>query len=114
MPSDVRMEPAVVRFTKKAPAKIAGQKRSPKRSRVTMAIPVGGQKGLALGCTVAKRKLSFAARIYVAQAATPIRSCFRESERHNLRLRSIRVREVDPGTGFRTSLTGNNRAHAPL
>src|SRR5690348_15896831 len=72
-----------------------------------MAMPVGGQKGLALGCTVARRRLSFAARIYVAHAATPIRSCFNNGERQSLR--SIRVREGrPPGTGFGAYLPGSN------
>src|SRR5262249_8517347 len=38
-----------------------------------MAIPVGGQIGVALGCTDARRRLSFAATIYAAHIAMPVR-----------------------------------------
>ena len=62
-----------------------------------MAIPVGGQKGLALGCTVARRRLSFAAKTYVVPAARPTSSGFSKSERHTLDFLSISVRELDPG-----------------
>ena len=48
MPSDVTTEPAVVTLTKKAPTRIAGQTREPKRSAAAIAIPVGGQTALAL------------------------------------------------------------------
>src|SRR5205807_7983273 len=93
MPKDVSAEPAVVKLTRNAAAKIAGQNRTPNRSSVTMAIPVGGQKGLALGCTVARRRLSFAAKTYVVPAARPTSNCFSRCERHTLDFLSIRAGE---------------------
>jgi hypothetical protein len=48
MPKDVKAEPAVVRFARKAPAKTPGQTRRPKARKAASAIPVGGQTGVAL------------------------------------------------------------------
>src|SRR5215472_14380551 len=64
-----------------------------------MAMPVGGQKGLALGCTEARRRLSFAARTYVAKAAKPTSNGFRNCQRHTLDFVSIKAREVDSSDG---------------
>jgi hypothetical protein len=50
-----------------------------------MAMPVGGQTGDALGCTEASRRLSFPARMYVAQKANPIRICLMIWDRKMLR-----------------------------
>src|SRR5215472_9535265 len=49
MPKEVRTVPNVVTLTRKAPRKMEGQKRTPKVKSVAMAIPVGGQNGVALG-----------------------------------------------------------------
>src|SRR6202035_634320 len=42
MPSDVKLFPTVVRFTKNAPTKIAGHTRNPRTSNAASAIPAGG------------------------------------------------------------------------
>jgi hypothetical protein len=63
IPREVSAEPAVVRFTRKAPAKMAGQKPDPKVSSAVIAMPVGGHTGDALGCTEARRRLNFPARM---------------------------------------------------
>src|SRR6266852_5472645 len=49
IPRDVTTEPAVVRLTTKAPTRIAGQKRDPRAKSAAIAMPVGGQTGVALG-----------------------------------------------------------------
>src|SRR5712664_2656110 len=61
MPIDVSTEPAVVRLTRRAPAKMDGQKRRPMATNVAIAIPVGGHTGVALGWTEARRRLHFPA-----------------------------------------------------
>src|SRR5438309_7690867 len=61
MPIEDRTDPAVVRLTRKAPAKIGGQKRRPSATSVAIAIPVGGHTGVALGWTEARRRLNFPA-----------------------------------------------------
>ena len=48
MPSDVKMFPSVVRFTKNAPTKSAGHTRNPRTSNAASAIPAGGHTGDAL------------------------------------------------------------------
>src|SRR5947209_6889614 len=48
IPSDVKIFPAVVRLTRNAPTKIAGQTRYPRTSNAASAIPAGGQTGDAL------------------------------------------------------------------
>ena len=53
MPSDESTDPAVVRLTAKAPAKIAGQMPRPSSSTAASAMPVGGQTGVAFACTMA-------------------------------------------------------------
>ena len=75
-----------------------------------MPMPVGGQKGLALGCTVARRRLSFAASMYVAQAARPMRTCLAKCGCHALSFSSIRAREVAPGTGFYAARSETSRS----
>src|SRR5262249_48899552 len=50
-PSDVATEPWVVRLTRNAPAKIAGQTRGPARRTAASAMPVGGHTGVALAWT---------------------------------------------------------------
>src|SRR6266851_2935007 len=73
MPIEVRTEPAVLRLTRKAPAKMDGQKRIPRATSVAIAIPVGGHTGVALGWTEARRRLNFPATMYAAQTPNPIR-----------------------------------------
>jgi hypothetical protein len=48
MPAEVNAVPAVVRFTRKAPARIAGQTRRPSSRKALSAMPVGGHTGVAL------------------------------------------------------------------
>ena len=43
IPREHGTEPELVALTRNAPAKIAGQTRMPKRSRLPKAIPLGGQ-----------------------------------------------------------------------
>jgi hypothetical protein len=56
MATDVVMSPAVVRFTRKAPTKIAGHARYPSKSIAASAIPAGGHTGDALACNDARFK----------------------------------------------------------
>jgi hypothetical protein len=49
MSKEVFAVPAVVRFTRKAPAKMNGQTPYPIRSNAASAIPVGGHSSVALG-----------------------------------------------------------------
>jgi hypothetical protein len=49
IPRDVPTDPAVVRLTRKAPMKIAGQIQEPRSNNAANAIPVGGHTGVALG-----------------------------------------------------------------
>src|SRR2546428_8461057 len=69
MPIEVRTEPAVVRLTRKAPAKMDGQKRRQSATNVAIAITVGGHTGVALGWTEARRRLNFPATMKTAQTA---------------------------------------------
>src|SRR6266567_5897020 len=48
MPRDTGKDPWVVRLTKKAPKKTAGQRRRPRHRSTAKASPVGGQTGEAL------------------------------------------------------------------
>ena len=61
MPIEVASDPAVVRLTKKAPTKTAGQTRTPSSRNAARAIPVGGQTVVALTCTNASRRPSLPA-----------------------------------------------------
>jgi hypothetical protein len=61
IPSEVATDPAVVTLTRKAPARTAGHTRAPKSSAAAIAIPVGGQTGLALAWTMPKRRPNFPA-----------------------------------------------------
>src|SRR5439155_4434376 len=76
IPSDDRTEPAVVTLTRKAPAKITGQMPRPSSSRAASAMPVGGQTGVALACTMAKARPSLAATTYTTPtpSVTPSRA----------------------------------------
>ena len=70
IPSEVATDPAVVRFTKKAPTTIAGQTSYPASSRVASAMPVGAHTGVALGLEKASCSPSFPATKYAAAMAT--------------------------------------------
>jgi hypothetical protein len=48
MPKEVKAEPAVVMFTRKALARTPGQTRRPKTRKAASAMPVGGHTGVAL------------------------------------------------------------------
>jgi len=61
-PSEVATEPAVVRLTRKAPARIAGHTRRPSTKNAAMAIPVGGQTAVALTWTNARRRPALPAK----------------------------------------------------
>src|SRR6202011_1215392 len=54
MPREVKIFPAVVRLTTKAPTKIAGQTRNPRTSNAASAMPAGGQTGDALALRKAR------------------------------------------------------------
>jgi hypothetical protein len=56
MATDVAMSPAVVRFTRNAPTKIAGHARYPSKSIAVSPIPAGGHTGDALACNDARLK----------------------------------------------------------
>jgi hypothetical protein len=56
MAIDVGISPAVVRFTRNAPTKIAGHPRYPSKSIAASAIPAGGHTGDALACNDARCK----------------------------------------------------------
>src|SRR5260370_40446016 len=76
IPIEVRTEPTEVMLTRKAPAKMYGQKRKPRPTSVAIAIPVGGHMGVALGGTEARLRLNFPATMEAAQTASLIRiSC---------------------------------------
>jgi hypothetical protein len=62
IPSAVATEAAVVKFTRKAPTRIAGHMRGPSRSSEAIAMPVPGQIAEALGCTLASESPSRPAR----------------------------------------------------
>ncbi len=55
IPREVATFPAVVKLTKNAPIKTAGQNLEPKRRKEAIAIPVGAQIGVALGLKKASR-----------------------------------------------------------
>jgi hypothetical protein len=57
---EVPNDPAVVKLVTKAPKKIAGKIRKPRRSVRPSARPVGGQTGVALGLIDANARLAFA------------------------------------------------------
>jgi hypothetical protein len=59
---EVRTEPAVVRFAKKAPKKAPGHKRTPKIRKAAKVIPVGAHSGVELGWTKANLSPSLAAQ----------------------------------------------------
>src|SRR5215467_4261695 len=61
MPSDVHTDPAVVTLAMKAPTKIAGHIRVPRRSRAASAMPAAGQTDVAFAWTKASRRPSLAA-----------------------------------------------------
>jgi hypothetical protein len=61
MPSEVATDPAVVTLTRKAPRRMAGHARTPRRMRAASAIPVGGQTAVALGWTRASFRPSLPA-----------------------------------------------------
>jgi hypothetical protein len=60
MAQEVYIEPAVMKFTRSAPVKIAGQIRYRNSRTDAKARPVGGHIGVALGCMEASVRLSFA------------------------------------------------------
>src|SRR5207245_1974362 len=76
IPSDDRTEPAVVTLTRKAPTKITGQMPRPSSSMAASAMPVGGQTGVALACTMAKARPSLPATTYTTPtpSVTPSRA----------------------------------------
>jgi len=61
MAREVTTEPAVVRLTRKAPARMAGQTRYPSRRKAARAMPVQGHTALALALTNASFSPSFPA-----------------------------------------------------
>src|SRR5688572_28950730 len=69
MLTDVNAEPAVVTFTRKAPAKMAGHTRVPKSRKAPSAMPVGGQTAEALLLSVANARPSLPAPKYKAVSA---------------------------------------------
>src|SRR5438128_4688820 len=62
MPIEVTIDPVVVTFTRKAPAKTAGHTRGPSSRNEANAIPVGGQTGETLSLTTARLRPSLPAR----------------------------------------------------
>src|SRR5260370_22530735 len=100
MPIEVRTEPAVVRLTRKAPAKMNGQKRKPSATSVAIAMPVGGHTGVALGWTEARRRLNFPATMEAAQTPSPIRLSLGGGARRLRKSRTQVSEALTPGPGF--------------
>jgi hypothetical protein len=69
MPREVAMDPAVVKFTRNAPTKIAGQTRYPRIRKDASAMPVQAHMAVALACTKASFKPSFPATKYTPAKA---------------------------------------------
>src|SRR5712691_3874798 len=67
--AEVEIDPAVVALAMNAPRKIAGHAGSPRNRTTASAKPVGGQIGLALGCSEARLKPSFARMRYAKPMA---------------------------------------------
>jgi hypothetical protein len=61
MPIEVRTDPSVVTFTRKAPSTMAGQTRDPSSRNAVSAIPEGGHTAVALAWTKANKRPSFPA-----------------------------------------------------
>src|SRR5262249_2247210 len=70
MLADITSDPAVVKLTRKDPAKIAGQLEVPNSSRSAMAIPAGAHTGDALTWTEAKRSPIIPAKKYAPVMST--------------------------------------------
>src|SRR5579864_6726096 len=83
MAADVHTVPAVVRLAASAATKTPGQTRGPHSSRAAIAMPVGGQTGVALGCRNARWRPAFAAMKYTA--ATSAVSIVRWNGRESMR-----------------------------
>ena len=69
IPIEGRAAPDAQRLAANAPTKIPGQAQGPSRRSAAIEIPVGGHRGVALGCTYARASPTLAAPMYTAASA---------------------------------------------